>query len=55
MSHLFEPFTLKSVTLRNRIVASPMCMYSVTDGVIGEFHRSHLEQLALGGAGLGAV
>ena len=55
MPHLFEPFTLKSVTLRNRIVAAPMCMYSVTDGIVGDFHHSHLEQLALGGAGLVTV
>jgi 2,4-dienoyl-CoA reductase-like NADH-dependent reductase (Old Yellow Enzyme family) len=55
MPHLFEPFTLKSVTLRNRIVAAPMCMYSVTDGIAGDFHHAHLEQLALGGAGLVTV
>ena len=55
MSHLFEPFTLKGVTLRNRIVAAPMCMYSVTDGIIGEFHHAHLVQLAVGGAGLVTV
>lgn len=55
MSSLFEPFTLKSVTLRNRIVAAPMCMYSVVDGVIGEWHYAHLAQLALGGVGLVTV
>ncbi|MFS0772721.1 NADH:flavin oxidoreductase/NADH oxidase [Sphingomonas sp. 1P08PE] len=55
MSHLFEPFSLKSVTLRNRIVAAPMCMYSVTDGLIGEWHHAHLEQLAVGGAGMVTV
>ena len=31
MAHLFEPFTQKSVTLRNRIVMSPMCMYVAGD------------------------
>jgi len=55
MSHLFEPFTLKGVTLRNRIVAAPMCMYSVNDGLIGGWHHTHLEQLAVGGAGLVTV
>ncbi|MDQ2138706.1 NADH:flavin oxidoreductase/NADH oxidase [Alcaligenaceae bacterium B3P038] len=55
MSALFKPFTLKSVTLRNRIVAAPMCMYSAHDGVVGEWHRAHLAQLATGGAGLVTV
>ena len=55
MSDLFKPFTLKDVTLRNRIVAAPMCMYSVTEGVIGEWHYAHLAELAVGGAGLVTV
>ncbi len=55
MPHLFEPFVLKGVTLRNRIVAPPMCMYSATDGIIGEWHLAHLTQLAAGGAGLVTV
>jgi 2,4-dienoyl-CoA reductase-like NADH-dependent reductase (Old Yellow Enzyme family) len=55
MSHLFEPFTLKGVTLRNRIVASPMCMYSSPGGIIGNWHYAHLAQLAAGGAGLVTV
>jgi 2,4-dienoyl-CoA reductase-like NADH-dependent reductase (Old Yellow Enzyme family) len=55
MSSLFEPFKLKSVTLRNRIVVPPMCMYSATDGVVGEWHTAHLAQLAAGGAGLVTV
>ena len=50
MPHLFVPFTLKGVTLRNRIVAAPMCMYSASEGVLGAWHRAHLEQLAEGGA-----
>lgn len=52
MSDLFKPFTLKDITLRNRIVAAPMCMYSATDGIIGEWHYAHLAGLAAGGAGL---
>ncbi len=52
MSALFTPFTLKGVTLRNRIVVSPMCQYSATDGMINEWHHVHLAGLARGGAGL---
>ena len=55
MPHLFDPFTLKNVSLRNRIVASPMCMYSAPDGVLTEWHYAHLGQLAAGGAGLVTV
>lgn len=52
MPHLFEPFTLKSVTLRNRIGVSPMCMYSSEDGVAQDWHLVHLGARAAGGAGL---
>jgi 2,4-dienoyl-CoA reductase-like NADH-dependent reductase (Old Yellow Enzyme family) len=52
MASLFEPFTLKDVTLRNRIAVSPMCQYSARDGVINDWHRVHLGALARGGAGL---
>jgi 2,4-dienoyl-CoA reductase-like NADH-dependent reductase (Old Yellow Enzyme family) len=52
MPHLFEPLTVKSVTLRNRIGVSPMCMYSSEDGVANEWHRVHLGSRAVGGAGL---
>ncbi len=52
MSHLFEPFTLKSITLRNRIGVSPMCMYSSDDGVANDWHLVHLGARAAGGAGL---
>ncbi len=52
MSSLFTPFTLKDVTLRNRIVVSPMCQYSAEDGVINDWHHVHLAGLARGGAGL---
>lgn len=52
MSHLFAPFTLKSVTLRNRIGVSPMCMYSATDGLMNDWHLVHLGSRAVGGAGL---
>ncbi len=52
MSHLFEPLTIKSVTLRNRIGVSPMCMYSSEDGVATDWHLVHLGARATGGAGL---
>src|SRR5436190_15506952 len=52
MSHLFEPLTIKSVTLRNRIGVSPMCMYSSEDGVANDWHLVHLGARAAGGAGL---
>ncbi|HWA87185.1 MAG TPA: NADH:flavin oxidoreductase/NADH oxidase [Opitutus sp.] len=52
MSHLFAPFTLKSITLRNRIGVSPMCQYSSDDGVATDWHLVHLGSRAVGGAGL---
>ena len=48
--HLFSPLTQRSLTLRNRIVVSPMCQYSVTDGVPGAWHLVHLGSRAVGGA-----
>ncbi len=52
MSHLFAPLTIKSITLRNRIGVSPMCMYSSDDGVAHDWHLVHLGARAAGGAGL---
>lgn len=52
MAHLFDPFTLKSITLRNRIGVSPMCMYSSEDGVATDWHLVHLGARAAGGAAL---
>jgi anthraniloyl-CoA monooxygenase len=49
---MFTPYTLRDVTLPNRIVMSPMAMYSATDGLIDDFHLVHLGSRALGGAGL---
>jgi 2,4-dienoyl-CoA reductase-like NADH-dependent reductase (Old Yellow Enzyme family) len=49
---LFEPFALRSVTLRNRIAVSPMCQYSSTDGFADDWHLVHLGQFATGGAAL---
>lgn len=52
MSALFSPYTLRSVTLANRIVVSPMCQYSAVDGQAQPWHLMHLGQLALSGAGM---
>ncbi len=49
---MFTPFRLRGLTLRNRVVVSPMDMYSSEDGVPGDFHLVHLGARALGGAGL---
>jgi 2,4-dienoyl-CoA reductase-like NADH-dependent reductase (Old Yellow Enzyme family) len=52
MSHLFDPLTLRSLTLSNRIVVSPMCQYSSVDGFSNEWHFVHLGTRAIGGAAL---
>ena len=49
---LFAPMTLRSIKLENRVVVSPMCQYSATDGVIDDWHLVHLGSRAVGGAGL---
>ena len=49
---LFEPLALRGVTLRNRIVVSPMCQYSSVDGAANDWHVVHLGSRAVGGAGL---
>ncbi|MFO1062828.1 MAG: NADH:flavin oxidoreductase/NADH oxidase [Pirellulales bacterium] len=52
MSKLFQSFTLKDVTLRNRIGVAPMCQYSSEDGFPNDWHFVHLGSRAVGGAGL---
>ncbi len=49
---MFAPLKLRGLTLPNRVVVSPMCMYSAEDGLVGDFHLVHLGSRALGGAGL---
>jgi anthraniloyl-CoA monooxygenase len=49
---MFTPHRIRSVVLQNRIVVSPMAMYSATEGVPDDFHMVHLGARALGGAGL---
>lgn len=52
MAHLFDSFSVRGVTLRNRIVVSPMCEYSSVDGFASDWHLVHLGSRAVGGAGL---
>lgn len=52
MPHLFEPLTLRGITLPNRIAVSPMCQYSSVDGIANDWHLVHLGSRAVGGAGL---
>lgn len=49
---LFSPFVIRGVTLRNRIMVSPMCQYSCEDGFATDWHLVHLGARAVGGAGL---
>ena len=49
---MFTPFRLRNMVLANRVVVSPMDMYSAVDGTVGDFHYVHMGSLALGGAGL---
>jgi len=51
-AHLFEPLTLRSVSLRNRVGVSPMCQYSSDDGLANDWHLVHLGARAAGGAAL---
>ncbi|MGE3333166.1 MAG: NADH:flavin oxidoreductase/NADH oxidase [Rhodospirillaceae bacterium] len=52
MPHLFDPYAVRGVTLRNRIAVSPMCEYSSEDGFANDWHFVHLGSRAVGGAGL---
>lgn len=52
MSRLFSPWTLRSITFRNRVFVSPMCQYSSVEGLPTPWHLVHLGSRAVGGAGL---
>ncbi|TKA92810.1 NADH:flavin oxidoreductase/NADH oxidase [Halopseudomonas bauzanensis] len=52
MSALFQPFTLKDITLRNRIAVPPMCQYRAVDGLVNDWHLQNYAGMARGGAGL---
>jgi len=49
---IFTPLKLRDMTLENRVVLSPMCMYSAKEGVVDDWHLVHLGSRAIGGAGL---
>lgn len=49
---MFAPLKLREMEIANRVVVSPMCMYSATDGVVDNFHLVHYGARAMGGAGL---
>ena len=49
---MFTPYTVRGVTLKNRIVVSPMAQYSAVDGLVSDYHLVHLGARAMGGAGL---
>ncbi|MBN8526320.1 MAG: hypothetical protein J0M02_13380, partial [Planctomycetes bacterium] len=49
---MFTPYTLRSVTLKNRVVVSPMAQYSCVDGLPADYHLVHLGARAMGGAGM---
>ncbi|WP_292832321.1 oxidoreductase [Microbacterium sp.] len=51
MSLLLSPYELAGRPVRNRLWVSPMCQYSATDGMPGDWHHVHLAQFAAGGAG----
>lgn len=52
MSKIFEPLTLRGITLRNRFSLSPMCQYTAEDGYVSDYHVIHYGRFALGGFGL---
>ncbi|WP_298018785.1 bifunctional salicylyl-CoA 5-hydroxylase/oxidoreductase [uncultured Castellaniella sp.] len=49
---MFTPYTVRGLTLKNRVVVSPMAQYSAEDGLVGDYHLVHLGARAMGGAGL---
>src|SRR4051794_33755508 len=49
---LFSPITIRGLTLRNRVVMSPMCQYCATEGYADDWHLVHLGSRAVGGTGL---
>lgn len=51
-SALFAPFSMRSLNMANRVVIAPMCQYSATDGVVGDWHLMHVGQFVVGGHGL---
>jgi anthraniloyl-CoA monooxygenase len=52
LAPMFQPFRLRSLTIENRVVVSPMCQYSSQDGMPNDWHLVHYGSRAIGGAGL---
>jgi 2,4-dienoyl-CoA reductase-like NADH-dependent reductase (Old Yellow Enzyme family) len=52
MSQLFQAYSLRGVSFKNRVVVSPMCQYSSEDGFANDWHLVHLGSRAVGGVGL---
>jgi NADPH2 dehydrogenase len=52
MSALFSPIKLRGLSLKNRVMVSPMCQYSADDGVATDWHFTHINSLALSGAAM---
>jgi 2,4-dienoyl-CoA reductase-like NADH-dependent reductase (Old Yellow Enzyme family) len=52
MSALFSPIKLRGLSLKNRVLVSPMCQYSADDGVATDWHFTHINNLALSGAAM---
>ena len=50
-SILFSPFQMRELTLQNRIIVAPMCMYSADEGVANDWHVMHMGQFAVSGCG----
>ncbi|SEN28845.1 NADH:flavin oxidoreductase / NADH oxidase family protein [Paenibacillus sp. OV219] len=52
MDHLFTPFQIKGLELKNRVVMPPMCQYAVKnkDGIANDWHYNHYVSRAIGGA-----
>src|SRR5437868_4429473 len=53
--HLFESYTIRTITFRNRVFVSPMCQYSSDDGMPNDWHLVHLGSRAVGGASMVCV
>lgn len=52
VNSLFDPLTIGAVTFENRVWVSPMCQYSAINGLVGDWHRAHLNSFATGAPGL---
>jgi 2,4-dienoyl-CoA reductase-like NADH-dependent reductase (Old Yellow Enzyme family) len=51
-SHLFTPIQLRELTLKNRVIISPLCQYSAVDGTASPWHQQHIGSFSISGAGL---